>query len=370
MKLSVFILFILATYAEDIPDPLSDEFIEHINKLNLSWKAGRNFHKSVKFSDVKRLLGVLPGKPSIQLKTVYPSKVDKNTTVPVSFDSRKKWSNCESIRTIRDQANCGACWAFASVEAMSDRLCIASNQTKQISVSAEDLLACCGMKCGKGCNGGFIAQAWMYWNTDGIVTGGNYERYDGCVAYSIAPCEHNKTGIYKNCTYIAETPQCKRQCDDITLNYTSQKTYGHKPYTIIGYEKDIQLEIMTNGPVAATLEVYSDLFSYKSGVYRKSNYSKFVGLHAGKIIGWGVEKNVSYWLIANSWNEDWGTNGFFKIVRGEDHCGIESTVVAGLPDFRNNNTDSGNGSFAPDPTSSVFLIILLTIQFLFYSLTM
>ncbi len=57
-------------------------------------------------------------------------------------------------------------------------------------------------------------------------------------------------------------------------------------------------------------------------IYQKFN--KFIK-------GWGVENNVSYWLAANSWNTDWGMNGFFKILRGQDECGIESGVVAGLP---------------------------------------
>lgn len=87
-----------------------------------------------------------------------------------------------------------------------------------------------------------------------------------------------------------------------------------------------------------------------------------VGGHAIRILGWGVENDTPYWLAANSWNTDWGDNGeapmgviggnpfpvllgtvgrlisafgvllgFFKILRGEDHCGIESEVVAGVP---------------------------------------
>ena len=56
-----------------------------------------------------------------------------------------------------------------------------------------------------------------------------------------------------------------------------------------------------------------------------------LGGHAIKIIGWGVEDGTDYWTVANSWNSDWGDNGFFKIRRGTDECGIESQVVAGLP---------------------------------------
>jgi len=57
----------------------------------------------------------------------------------------------------------------------------------------------------------------------------------------------------------------------------------------------------------------------------------YLGLHDVKIIGWGVESGVDYWLIANSWNSGWGDNGFFKILRGKNHLGIESYLVTALP---------------------------------------
>ena len=55
------------------------------------------------------------------------------------------------------------------------------------------------------------------------------------------------------------------------------------------------------------------------------------GGHAIRLLGWGEENGTPYWLVANSWNYDWGDGGTFKILRGEDHCGIESGVVAGIP---------------------------------------
>ena len=87
---------------------------------------------------------------------------------------------------------------------------------------------------------------------------------------------------------------------------------------------------MTHGPVEAAFDVYEDFPTYKSGVYTHTTGS-FLGGHAIKILGWGVENGTPYWLVANSWNEDWGDKGFFKIARGSDECGIEDGVVAGLP---------------------------------------
>ncbi|KIH58300.1 papain family cysteine protease, partial [Ancylostoma duodenale] len=49
-----------------------------------------------------------------------------------------------------------------------------------------------------------------------------------------------------------------------------------------------------------------------------------------KLIGWGSENGVPYWLVANSWNSDWGENGYFRMLRGTNECGIENQVVAGM----------------------------------------
>lgn len=44
------------------------------------------------------------------------------------------------------------------------------------------------------------------------------------------------------------------------------------------------------------------------GVYqRHSNVT--LGGHAVRILGWGIETGVPYWLVANSWNTDWGDKG-------------------------------------------------------------
>ena len=58
-----------------------------------------------------------------------------------------------------------------------------------------------------------------------------------------------------------------------------------------------------------------------------------IGGHAIKLLGWGVEDGTKYWIAVNSWNEDWGDNGTFKILKGTDECGIEGSACAGIPDL-------------------------------------
>merc|ERR1712039_522701 len=64
-----------------------------------------------------------------------------------------------------------------------------------------------------------------------------------------------------------------------------------------------------------------------------SSKVKSSSAYAVKLVGWGTEKGTDYWLVANSWNTNWGMDGFFKIKRGSNECGIEKTgpPYAGMP---------------------------------------
>ena len=84
---------------------------------------------------------------------------------------------------------------------------------------------------------------------------------------------------------------------------------------------------MKNGPVVSSMEVYTDFLSYKTGVYSKGeDIPKFSGYHTIKIVGWGVEdgsedepnKGNKYWIIENSWGQDWGLNGYAKVSEGQN----------------------------------------------------
>ncbi|EAT38474.1 AAEL009637-PA [Aedes aegypti] len=310
--------------------PLSQKFIDQINSKATTWKAGPNFSPETSMSFIRGLMGVHKDADKF-MPPVYLHEMEADDDFPENFDSRTQWPNCPTIGEIRDQGSCGSCWAFGAVEAMSDRICIHSEGKVHFRVSSEDLVSCCHT-CGFGCNGGFPGAAWSYWVRKGLVSGGPFGSDQGCQPYAIAPCEHHVNGSRPSCEGEGgKTPKCVKKCQaSYNVPYAKDKMYGKSSYSIANHEKQIQKEIMTNGPVEGAFTVYEDLLNYKEGVYHHV-HGKMLGGHAIRILGWGVEDGTKYWLIANSWNSDWGDNGFFKILRGEDHLGIESSIAAGLP---------------------------------------
>lgn len=320
----------VAVSAKDF-EPLSEQIVDYVNKIKTTWTAEKTKFHSWELEKFQRTLGVplsALGKPS-KLDTLVHQKVED---IPAEFDSRVQWPNCPTIKEVRDQGDCGSCWAFGAVEAMSDRICIASKGDQVVRISAEDLLSCC-WSCGMGCNGGYPESAWSWFKRNGLVTGGNYNSKEGCQPYSIEDCDHHVNGTRKPCGGPeSKTPKCHKTCtnEDYKTPFKSDLHFGVSAYSIHSNEEQIQMEISKNGPVEAAFTVYSDFPSYKSGVYQHVSGGQLGG-HAIKILGWGVENDNKYWLVANSWNEDWGDKGFFKILRGKNECGIESSIVGGIP---------------------------------------
>lgn len=326
----VLLLGVLALVSALPRDSKFQEHINYVNSIKTTWTAGHNFGEGTTMEYVKGLCGALSNPV---LRAQLPVKDFSNAVgdLPDSFDSREKWGSiCPSTKEVRDQGSCGSCWAFGATEAMTDRICIHSNGQNHYHLSAEDLATCCS-SCGFGCNGGYPESAWQYFKGTGIVTGGPYNSNQGCQPYKIPACDHHVPGSKNPCHGELPTPECVHTCrEGYNVSYSDDKHFGTSVYTVSSSADEIAREIMTNGPVEAAFTVYEDFPNYKSGVYQHESGSALGG-HAIKILGWGVEDGTPYWLVANSWNPRWGDEGFFKILRGSDHCGIESGVVAGMP---------------------------------------
>jgi hypothetical protein len=102
-----------------------------------------------------------------------------------------------------------------------------------------------------------------------------------------------------------------------------------------GDEYNIRHSIFGWGPVCTAMEIYPDFYQFdpKTTIYEWDGIGIQVGGHAIEIIGWGEEKDKKYWIIKNSWGKDWGLDGYFKMIRGNNNCKIEENVITCVPDF-------------------------------------
>merc|ERR1719456_2212652 len=273
----------------------------------------------------------------------------ENFVAPDTFDSATNWPQCAKvILDIRDQSNCGCCWAFGGTSAASDRMCIATNACLLLPLSAQDI---CFNSNFNGCGGGQITTPWNYIQNTGVVTGSQQQPDDGktdpfkgmglCSSFSLPHCHHH--GPVGDVPYPAEGAQgCASQssprgptaCDSDAK--APHNDFNSDKYTFSGQvispngESSIQQAIMEGGPVEVAFTVYSDFENYGGGIYQHKSGSA-VGGHAVRIVGWGVDSGVKYWKVANSWNPYWGEKGYFRMIRGTNEGGFENQVLGSSP---------------------------------------
>jgi len=278
------------------------EYVSRLNSIpDATWVAASHpFFDGQTLGDARVLLGAHLSHISEFLNDTRPDSVYAAVQdVPSDFDSRTAWPGL--IHPIRDQQQCGSCWAFSASEAFSDRVAIATGQPSPV-LSAEDLVSC--DRGDMGCNGGQLPYAWKYLRQTGLVT-------DSCYPYSAG---------------MGFAPKCRSTCVN---KEEFVRTKAATAYAINGVD-NMQKDIMTHGPIQVGFQVYRSFMNYKSGIYHKHLWEMLPeGGHAVKMIGWGVDPTIkgilggNYWVVANSWGPDWGENGFFRIVRGWNHCNIE-----------------------------------------------
>ncbi|CDW52255.1 CathepsinC exc and Peptidase C1 domain containing protein [Trichuris trichiura] len=237
--------------------------------------------------------------------------------LPEHFDWRNV-SGVNYVSDVRDQHRCGSCYIFASVAVLESRYRILTQNEEKPTFSPQDVLNCSPYA--QGCDGGFpFLIAGKHAEDFGMVT-------ESCEPYTAHqfPCRNNR-----------DVTPCERY---YATNY--QYVGG---YYGASNEDLIKLAVYHNGPVAVGIQVYPDFYAYRSGIYHHVKdamnfntspygWNPFVAVdHAVTVVGYGVERGTKYWIVKNSWGKYWGENGYVKILRGTNECGIESLAFESTP---------------------------------------
>lgn len=282
----------------------SQAFINAINSNQTHWKAtsykmfqGRRMTEIIRMAGGKRSARTFP-----KCAPVTKEHLQLASTLPKQFDWRDR-DGVNFVSPVRNQGSCGSCYAFGSMALYEARLRIATNNTVQKVFSTQDIVSC--SEYSQGCDGGFP-----------YLIAGKYGQDFGL--------------IEEKCfRYTGKDSPCKK---------TSCKRYFTRDYYYVGgfygacNEPVMRAELVKNGPVAISFEVYGDFMQYKSGIYHHIDLlEKFnpweITNHVVLVVGYGEDQGIPYWIVKNSWGPEWGEDGYFRIRRGNDECSMESMAV-------------------------------------------
>jgi len=190
------------------------------------------------------------------------------------------WRDQDLFNNVRDQGDCGACWAFAVTGSMEAHFSIKSGMKNEY-LSVQQLVDCDTKE--KGCKGGWPSIAYNYIQKNGLVSDENYP-------------------------YEAKTNTCKSDIVSSSNKYMISKFNSCEEDEC--NNNNFFNSLLQKGPFAVVIDAYNtEFFNYKSGIY---NQSCAEPNHAIILVGYGKEEETGedYWIIRNSWSNSWGMNGY------------------------------------------------------------
>jgi C1A family cysteine protease len=206
--------------------------------------------------------------------------------LPSAYDWRNVSGN-NYITPIRDQGSCGSCWAFATTAGIESKALITFNRPgTNLNLSEQIILSCSGAG---SCDGGSVGAASNFLKN----TGTNLE---GCYPYT------------------AQNGNCGSACSNWQNSTHEIDSWSYVSSGSSPAASALKNAIYTNGPIVDVYDVYTDFFSYRSGVYTYVS-GEYEGGHAILIVGWNDAESA--FIVKNSWGPNWGESGFFRIAYSE-----------------------------------------------------
>jgi C1A family cysteine protease len=269
----------------------NDQLIQEHNSRGLSWTLGHNAFSDMTWEEFSA--GHL-GLNVEANRTKRYAPLEPNATYADAVD----WVAKGAVSPVKDQAQCGSCWAFSTVGSIEGAYQIGGNNLTQFS--EQDLVSCDNYKTGgsdAGCNGGLMDDAFTWIKTNGLCSEADYPYTSG-------------TGNNGKC----KIPKCRPV---VTLT----------GFTDVKGEKGM-IPAINVGPVSVAIEADQDAFQlYKSGVLDSRKCGKQLD-HGVLVVAYGTDATLGkdYYKVKNSWGASWGEAGYIRMVRGKDQCGIADSA--------------------------------------------
>merc|ERR1719162_1353899 len=262
-------------------------FINEHNASGANWVAGHNQFSDWSFAEYKAMLGYTGTRDAVKEATIFE---ESNAT-------EVNWITGGAVTPVKDQGQCGSCWAFSSTGSLEGAHFIATGEL--LSFSEQQLVDCAYTKYGNyACNGGLQTNAYHYYEA------GNDAELESVYPYA---------GVKQSCQYdsLSKTAVTVSDYTDVTPNNKSQ-----------------MMAALNKQPLAVAIEADKYVFqTYKSGVLSSSRCGTNLD-HAVLAVGYGTDSasGLDYWLVKNSWNTVWGDQGYIKLAMNDSAgtCGVQA----------------------------------------------
>jgi len=288
--------------------------LEHQQRKGVSWNVGVTQFFDLSPSEFAQWTG---GRkyPAAALATsclahgVTSPAID-SSAIPTSFDWRTH--SPPVVNPIKNQGQCGSCWAFSTITVIESAYAIAGNPLTQFS--EQEIVDCShgcsneppyGDVCNQGCNGGWPWNAFF-----DVISWKGVE-------------------LETKYPYTAETDTCTKTSHGPPYAALSNYTCISHTQGLPASEDDMAAYLVANGPISIAMDA-GLLETYTGGIInpQTGECSQVQLDHAIAIVGYDFSGATPYWIVRNSWGEAWGEQGYFRIIKGVNACGLAAAVSA------------------------------------------